>query len=349
MALVFVVVPLLVVVVHDVKNMLPSGEHDPSTVHPGGADWATHVIWRAGDPQRPASSALTTPEVEIENIAAAAEVERAVQCRWRQGKGTMLWLLPLAWSTTNARICSALVRSIIRAAIDGFNSTVFAYGQTSSGKTYTMSDCDADPGIIPLTVRDLFETASQLIREACVQGLREDIVESAEQTLQLLNLGEANRHFGQTNMNARSSWSRTIFRMVVESRTKNQMDSWDAIRVSILALLLEQPTDVRCQRLEQDCSSDRQALVMELDQLKKKNSYLLQELSRSKEEADRAIAEKHDLLKKLDMRCHRLKKDCSADRQLIEEECNLLREEASCLLLELSRSKENSGRLIAEK
>jgi centromeric protein E len=66
-------------------------------------------------------------------------------------------------AATNARICSALVRSIIRAAIDGFNSTVFAYGQTSSGKTYTMSDCDADPGIIPLTVRDLFETASQLI------------------------------------------------------------------------------------------------------------------------------------------------------------------------------------------
>ncbi|GJM98735.1 hypothetical protein PR202_ga15769 [Eleusine coracana subsp. coracana] len=35
--------------------------------------------------------------------------------------------------------------------------TVFAYGQTSSGKTYTMRGCDSEQGIIPLAVHGLFQ------------------------------------------------------------------------------------------------------------------------------------------------------------------------------------------------
>ena len=31
-----------------------------------------------------------------------------------------------------------------------FNGTVFAYGQTASGKTHTMQGTAAEPGIIPL-------------------------------------------------------------------------------------------------------------------------------------------------------------------------------------------------------
>eukprot|EP00959_Pyramimonas_sp_CCMP1952_P328385 6875055-Pyramimonas_sp.AAC.1 len=30
------------------------------------------------------------------------------------------------------------VKPVVRSAIDGFNGVVFAYGQTSAGKTYTM-------------------------------------------------------------------------------------------------------------------------------------------------------------------------------------------------------------------
>ena len=38
----------------------------------------------------------------------------------------------------------------------GFNGTIVAYGQTSSGKTHTMSGDSGEPGIIPLTIlRDL--------------------------------------------------------------------------------------------------------------------------------------------------------------------------------------------------
>ncbi|XP_044971684.1 kinesin-like protein KIN-7L [Hordeum vulgare subsp. vulgare] len=176
-------------------------------------------------------------------------------------------------AVTNARIYDLLVRSLIRAAVDGFNGTAFAYGQTSSGKTFTMNGSDADPGIIPLAVRDIFDTAAKaadreflirvsymeiyneeindlltlgseklpihesLERGVYVSGLREEIVNNAEQVLQLLELGEANRHFGETNMNVRSSRSHTIFRMVIESSAKHQMNSGDVIRLSILNLV----------------------------------------------------------------------------------------------------------------
>lgn len=40
--------------------------------------------------------------------------------------------------------------------INGFNSTVFAYGQTSSGKTYTMRGTPDDAGLIPLAVNEIF-------------------------------------------------------------------------------------------------------------------------------------------------------------------------------------------------
>lgn len=42
----------------------------------------------------------------------------------------------------------------------GFNGTVFAYGQTSSGKTHTMMGVPEEPGIVPLAVRFLCSVCS---------------------------------------------------------------------------------------------------------------------------------------------------------------------------------------------
>lgn len=50
-------------------------------------------------------------------------------------------------------------------------------------------------------------------------GVHEEIVTSVPQILTLMDRGEANRHVGETAMNARSSRSHTIFRMVVEVST----------------------------------------------------------------------------------------------------------------------------------
>ena len=61
--------------------------------------------------------------------------------------------------TTNTRIYGMLVRSLILAAVVGFNGTAFAYSQTSSGKTFTMNGSGDHPGIFSLAVRDVFDTA----------------------------------------------------------------------------------------------------------------------------------------------------------------------------------------------
>lgn len=52
-----------------------------------------------------------------------------------------------------------------------------------------------------------------------VAGLREDIVVSPEQVLELIQQGEANRHIGATKMNEGSSRSHTVFRMVSNGST----------------------------------------------------------------------------------------------------------------------------------
>ena len=41
--------------------------------------------------------------------------------------------------------------------MDGFNSTVFAYGATGAGKTHTMLGNAEKPGIMFQTMRELFK------------------------------------------------------------------------------------------------------------------------------------------------------------------------------------------------
>ena len=45
---------------------------------------------------------------------------------------------------------------LIDGVVNGYNATVFAYGATGAGKTYTMLGNDINPGIMPLTLRELF-------------------------------------------------------------------------------------------------------------------------------------------------------------------------------------------------
>lgn len=219
---------------------------------------------------------------------------------------------------TTAEVYEKTTRGLIQQVVEGFNSTVFAYGQTSSGKTHTMRGTAEDPGLVPLAVKEIFDlistnksrefllrvsymevncpvltahrqstlyNASQLHRNwkaphsfvALIQpillphaqlynedindllapentklqvhesresgvhvaGLREDIVSTPEQVLQLLEAGEAHRHVGETKMNKNSSRSHTVFRMIIESRSISgcQADDGGAIRVSALTLV----------------------------------------------------------------------------------------------------------------
>ncbi|XP_059578334.1 centromere-associated protein E isoform X3 [Alligator mississippiensis] len=148
---------------------------------------------------------------------------------------------------------------IIKSAVQGYNGTIFAYGQTASGKTYTMMGNDNSIGIIPKAIHDIFklicaipdrefllrvsymeiynETITDLLcdnrkkkplgiredvnRNTYVEDLIEEVVVAPEQVLEWIRKGEKNRHYGETKMNQHSSRSHTIFRMIIESRERS--------------------------------------------------------------------------------------------------------------------------------
>ena len=49
----------------------------------------------------------------------------------------------------------------IESALNGFNSTIFAYGQTASGMTHTMLGSKVDPGIMRHAVDHIFDAIEQ--------------------------------------------------------------------------------------------------------------------------------------------------------------------------------------------
>ena len=60
-------------------------------------------------------------------------------------------------SANTQRVYDGICAPIVQAAMVGYNGTIFAYGQTSSGKTHTLMGDAEEPGIIVLAVHDVFE------------------------------------------------------------------------------------------------------------------------------------------------------------------------------------------------
>ena len=56
----------------------------------------------------------------------------------------------------NAAVYGRTAKSVVDAVLRGVNGTVMAYGQTSSGKTHTMSGTATDPGVMTRAVEDIF-------------------------------------------------------------------------------------------------------------------------------------------------------------------------------------------------
>lgn len=48
------------------------------------------------------------------------------------------------------------VRSNVKATVKGYNTTIFAYGSTGSGKSHTMTGTTAYPGVIPRAISEVF-------------------------------------------------------------------------------------------------------------------------------------------------------------------------------------------------
>uniref|UniRef100_A0A8C6PEJ8 Kinesin-like protein n=1 Tax=Nothobranchius furzeri TaxID=105023 RepID=A0A8C6PEJ8_NOTFU len=154
-------------------------------------------------------------------------------------------------STTQEQVYNACAQKIVKDVLEGYNGTIFAYGQTSSGKTHTMEgnlhDTDS-MGIIPRIVQDIFnyiyamdenlefhikvsyfEIYLDKIRDLLdvsktnlsvhedknrvpyVKGCTERFVCSPEEVMDTIDEGKSNRHVAVTNMNEHSSRSHSIF------------------------------------------------------------------------------------------------------------------------------------------
>lgn len=62
----------------------------------------------------------------------------------------------LPYGMTQEEVYNHCAKDYVKDLMDGFNVTIFAYGTTGSGKTFTMAGEGDQPGITPRMVQDIF-------------------------------------------------------------------------------------------------------------------------------------------------------------------------------------------------
>lgn len=179
-------------------------------------------------------------------------------------------------SSKQADLYDETVRPLIDSVLQGFNGTLFAYGQTGTGKTYTMQGAWADPekrGVIPNSFEHIFTHISRsqnqqyLVRASYLEIYQEEIrdllakdqnkklelkenpetgvyikdlssfvTKNVKEIEHVMNLGNQTRAVGTTNMNEHSSRSHAIFMITVEC-SETGLDGEDHIRVGKLNLV----------------------------------------------------------------------------------------------------------------
>lgn len=146
---------------------------------------------------------------------------------------------------------------IVESVLEGYNGTIFAYGQTGTGKTYTMEGVEDPPeerGILPRAFEQIFYGVEQHpstqflicasfleiyneevhdllsknsknkldIKENTdgvfyVKDLTSMVVKSIHEMKEVMEAGRKNRHVGETLMNRDSSRSHSIFAIKIET------------------------------------------------------------------------------------------------------------------------------------
>lgn len=61
-----------------------------------------------------------------------------------------------ATSDDNSRVYDCIAKRLVRRVMEGYHGTVFAYGMTGTGKTFSMQGTASSPGVIPLAITDIF-------------------------------------------------------------------------------------------------------------------------------------------------------------------------------------------------
>ncbi|KAL1652310.1 tubulin-dependent ATPase kip3 [Diplodia intermedia] len=163
-------------------------------------------------------------------------------------------------NTTQGDVYEGTTKPLLDNVLDGYNATVFAYGATGCGKTHTITGTPQQPGIIFLTMQELFERLGELhetkasdvslsyleiynetIRDLLVPGgskagltLREDANQAVsvgglsshrpknvEEVMEMLVRGNHNRTMSPTEANATSSRSHAVLQINVSTKDRN--------------------------------------------------------------------------------------------------------------------------------
>ncbi|KAM6155814.1 kinesin-like protein KIF19 [Rhynchocyon petersi] len=151
----------------------------------------------------------------------------------------------------------ATTQHLVEGVISGYNATVFAYGPSGAGKTYTMLGMDAKPGIYLQTLTDLFkaieetsdnmdysvsmsylEIYNEVIRDLLnpslgfldlredsrgsiqIAGITEVSTSNAQEIMQLLTKGNRQRTQEPTATNQTSSRSHAVLQVTVCQRSR---------------------------------------------------------------------------------------------------------------------------------
>uniref|UniRef100_A0A671P5G2 Kinesin-like protein n=1 Tax=Sinocyclocheilus anshuiensis TaxID=1608454 RepID=A0A671P5G2_9TELE len=79
----------------------------------------------------------------------------------RSREKTYMFDVAFDYSATQDEVYRSTTKCLIEGLISGYNATVFAYGPTGCGKTYTMLGTDREPGIYVRTLNDLFKAIEE--------------------------------------------------------------------------------------------------------------------------------------------------------------------------------------------
>ena len=177
--------------------------------------------------------------------------------------------------TTSEKIYLDMCQDIIKGFLNGINGTIFTYGQTTSGKTYTMLGNVDYPGILPCSLKNLFdllemkkketnfnynlycsyveiynEIIHDLIGDSTGCKIVEDnnyglivsdaqrvCINSFEEGVQLKDIGEEKRQYKNTIINEYSSRSHTIFQLFLETSAQDNDSNTVYKKYSLLNLV----------------------------------------------------------------------------------------------------------------
>ncbi|KAL8556206.1 hypothetical protein ACS0TY_003846 [Phlomoides rotata] len=190
-------------------------------------------------------------------------------------------------------------RDVALSVVGGINSTIFAYGQTSSGKTYTMNGITeyavADiydyvqrheerafvlkfsaMEIYNEVVRDLLSTDNSPLRllddperGTIIEKLTEEILRDWNHLKELLSICEAQRQIGETSLNETSSRSHQILRLTIESSAREFLGKSNSTTLAASVNFVDLAGSERAaqalsvgQRLKEGCHINRSLLTL---------------------------------------------------------------------------------------